>query len=216
MKAIPRCAIDRHLSPVVCAADVLPGVFRPRVVAELAWTWHCVKGPDELAAADIVGANVAGRRHVPFTRSAADDDQVLEYLTGSLRLYAPDGFRVASVDADPQVDGAVDAERRDRFPGLRVQLLQQAVHREDEALVAAVAAFPVHHAAVAHAVHVLADPQLAPCFRVDRDDRAIAAAAINHAARDNRSAHGLAVRVAPRDLQLIDVGLVDLSRREVA
>ena len=55
-----------------------------------------------------------------------------------------------------------------------------------------------------------------PGLRVDRDDRSVAAAAVDHAARDDRTAHGLAVRVAPRDLELIDVGLVDLFRREVA
>ena len=135
---------------------------------------------------------------------------------GCLRLDVADRRRVAAVDADAQVDHAVRAERHDRLAGLRVQLLEQVVHREDQALVAAVAAFPVHQAAVGHAVHVLADPQLLAGLRVDGDDRSVPAAAIDHAADDDRIAAGVAVRVSPRHLELTDVGLVDLSRREIA
>ena len=170
----------------------------------------------ELAGEHVVSADVAGRRHVALTRRAADNHEVLEDLARRVRLDVADGRRIAAVDADAQIDDAVRAERQDRLAGLRVQLLQQAVHREDEPLVAAVAAFPVHDAAAAHAVHVLADPAFLAGLRVDGDERAVAPAAVDDAADDDRIAAGIAVRVRPRHLELIHVGLVDLLRREVA
>ena len=54
--------VDRHLTPVVRAADVLVGVFRPRLVAELSGLRNGVKLPDELARDDVVGADIAGGR----------------------------------------------------------------------------------------------------------------------------------------------------------
>jgi hypothetical protein len=38
-----------------------------------------------------------------------------------------------------------------------------------QALIAAVGTFPIVHAAARHAIHVLADPQFFPRFRIDRD-----------------------------------------------
>ena len=46
--------------------------------------------------------------------------------------------RIAAVDAHAQIDHAARAERHDRLAGSRVHLLQQAVHGEDQAAVAAV------------------------------------------------------------------------------
>ena len=56
--------VDRDLAPGVGAADVLPGVLRPRLVAELAGMRHGVELPHQLAGDHVVGAQVAGRRHV--------------------------------------------------------------------------------------------------------------------------------------------------------
>ena len=124
--------------------------------------------------------------------------------------------RIAAIEADAQVDDAVGAERHDRLAGLRIDLLQQAVHREDQALVAAVGALPVVHAAAGHAGHVFAHPPLAAGRRVERDQRAVAAAAVDHAAHDDRTAAGVAERVGPGHLQPRDVAAGDLRRREVA
>ena len=60
--------VDRDLAPGVGAADVLPRVLRPRVVAELARVRDGVELPDELAGDDVEGAQVAGRRQVVLAR----------------------------------------------------------------------------------------------------------------------------------------------------
>ena len=131
--AAPR--VDRHLAPVVHAADVLPGVLRPGVIAELARPRYGVEGPHQLAGQHVVGADVAGGRHVAFAGRAANDDEILEDLARDARLDVADALRLAAVEPDTQVDDTVGAERHDRLAGLRVDLLQQAVHREDQALV---------------------------------------------------------------------------------
>ena len=71
--------VDRLLAPVVGAADGLPRVRRPGVVAELAGPRHGVKGPDQRAGAHVERADVAGRRGVLLVRRRAEDDQVLEH-----------------------------------------------------------------------------------------------------------------------------------------
>ncbi len=134
--------VDRRLTPVVDPADVFPGVFRPRVVAELAGARHRVERPDEFAGENVVGADVARRRHVVFPRRAPQDDQILEDASGRVRLDRSDRLRIAAIDPDAQVDDPVRAERHDRLSRLRVHLLQQAVHREDQPLVAPVRCFP--------------------------------------------------------------------------
>ncbi len=208
--------VDGHLPPVVDAADVLVGVLRPGVVAELTRTRHGVERPHQPAGEDVVRADISGRRHVPLAGRAAQNDQVLEGLARIVRLDVADRRRVAAVEADPQVDDAVCAEGHDRLAGLRVHLLQQAVHREDQPLIAAVGSLPVVEAAAGHAVHVFADPQLLAGLRVDRDQRPVAAPPIDHAPDDNRMASGIAERIRPRHLELGDVGLVDLPRLEEA
>jgi len=80
-------AIDRHLRPVVRAADALPRIFRPRVVAELPFVRDRVEGPDEASGADVEGTDIAGRRLVLLVRRRSEDDQVLEHATGRCRLH---------------------------------------------------------------------------------------------------------------------------------
>ena len=197
--------VDGRFSPVVDAADVLPRVLRPRVVPEFARTRHRVKRPDQFPRADVVGADVARRRHVAFAGRAAENDQVLEHAAGRIRLNGADRLGIAAIDPDAQVDDAVGAEGHDRLAGFRVHLLEQAVHREDEPLVAAVRALPVIEAAGGHAVHVLADPDLLPGLRVDGDERSVPPAPVDHAAGDVGHKSGVAVRIRPRHLQLGDV-----------
>src|SRR4029079_8925314 len=103
------------------------------------------------AGDDVVGADVAGRRHVAFAGRAADDDAVLEHLAGNARLNVADALRVAPVEPGAEVDDTTGAERHDRAARCGVDLLQQAVHREDQAPVAPVGALPVVHAAAGHA-----------------------------------------------------------------
>src|SRR3954449_12798577 len=51
--------IDGLLTPVVGAADRLPGIFRPRVVPELAGAGHGMKRPHQLAGSNIECAHVS-------------------------------------------------------------------------------------------------------------------------------------------------------------
>ena len=71
--------VDRLLAPVVGAADGLPRVRRPGVVAELAGPRHGVKRPDQRAGAHVERADVAGRRRVLLVGRRAQDDEVLEH-----------------------------------------------------------------------------------------------------------------------------------------
>src|SRR2546423_2589763 len=66
--------IDCHLAPVVGAADILPRILRPCVVTILARTRNRVECPRQLPVANIVRTNVTRRRHVAFTRGAAEND----------------------------------------------------------------------------------------------------------------------------------------------
>src|SRR5215467_13468277 len=58
--------IDGDLTPGVDAAYVLPGVRRPRVITELTGMRDSVKGPEQLAAEDVIGAQVSRSRAVPL------------------------------------------------------------------------------------------------------------------------------------------------------
>ena len=152
--------VDRRLTPVIrrrrCISRHLSATCRNRTRRAR----HGVERPDEFSGEDVVGPDIARRRHIVFARRAPEDDQILENSSGRVRLNRSDPFRIAAVDPDAQVDDPIGAERHDRLSRLRVHLLQQAVHREDEPLVAPVLAFPVVDAAARHAGHVLADPQL--------------------------------------------------------
>ena len=99
--------------------------------------------------------------------------------------------------------------------GLRVDLLQHVAGAEDQAAIAAVRALPVVHAADVEAVDAGVRPQLACRWRHRaRRTQSLGAAAVDDAAHDERVEVGLAGRVGPGDLQLADVGLGDLRRRD--
>ena len=71
--------VDRLLAPVVCAADGLPRIRRPGVVAELARPRHRMKRPDQRPGPHVERADVAGRRPVLLIRRRSQDQQVLEH-----------------------------------------------------------------------------------------------------------------------------------------
>ena len=54
------------------------------------------------------------------------------------------------------------------------------------------------------------NPELLPGRGVERDQRVVAADEVHHLVHDNRVESGRRIRVGPRDLELIDVRLVDL------
>ena len=74
--------VERKFAPDVGAADSLPGVLGPGVVAELARVRDGVKGPDDLAGAHVEGADVAGRRAVALVGGGAEDQQVFKDAAG--------------------------------------------------------------------------------------------------------------------------------------
>ena len=92
--------VDGDLAPGVGAADVLPGVLRPGVVAELARMRNGVERPDQLAGEDVVRAEIAGRRSVAFAGRRAQDDQVLEDAPGRAGLNAAPARRGRCPRAD--------------------------------------------------------------------------------------------------------------------
>src|SRR5262249_2666086 len=191
------------------AADVLPRVLRPRVVAELAGMRHRVKLPRELAGDDVVGANVAGRGEVGLAGGRAENDEVLEDLAGRIRHDPRDGLRIAH-ESFTNIDDAVGAEGADGLARGGVDLLEVVADAENDAAILAVLALPVVRAAPRHAEQPLVNPDLLARRRVERDERAVARLSVDHAARDDRVEERLAVRISPGDFELRDVALVDL------
>ena len=207
--------VDRDLAPGVGAADVLPGVLRPRLVALLAGMRHRVERPHQLAGDDVVGAQRARRRQVAFAGRRAEQQQVLEDLARRARLHAADQRGVAA-DALAQVDEAVRAERQDRLAGGGVDGLEVVVDLEDQPAIAAVRALPVVDAAPGDAAQPGVDPQLLAGGRVERDERLVLRQHVHRGADDDRIELVdvvVADRVGPRHLQAGDVLRRDL--REV-
>src|SRR5581483_10725542 len=87
--------INRDLAPRVRAADVLPCVGRPRIVAEFAGMRNRVKRPHEFAGDEVVSAQISGRRTVALAWGGTHDDQVFKYPAGRVALDIADRFRIA-------------------------------------------------------------------------------------------------------------------------
>ena len=174
--------------------------------------WNCQSSwPRE----HVVGADVAGRRHGCFARLAAEDHDVAPDAARARRHRAR-ARAFGARQADPHVDDAVVAERHDRLAGARVDLLEEAVDREDQAAILAVSALPVVDALARDAVQPLVHPDLLAGRRVERDERRrVAAEAVEHAVGEHRTEGRRGVRIEPRHLEPGDVGLVDLIERVV-
>ncbi len=200
--------VDRELAPVVGAAHGLPGVGRPCFVAELAGAWHRVKRPDKRAGEDIERSDVARRRPVLLVGGRIREAAGFRRRARAFRLDV-DGQRIA-IEASPQIDAAVDAKRKNRFARARVDLLQIVGDAEDEPAILAVLALPVVQAARRRALEALFPPELLAGRCVERHERVVEGAGVDDAIDDERVRAGLAVRVGPGDLELADVGLVDL------
>src|SRR4029453_3059949 len=68
--------VDGDLSPRVDAASPLVGAFGPCVLAEFAWIWNRVEGPDQLSCDDVERAEVARRRAVRFASDRTGQKQI--------------------------------------------------------------------------------------------------------------------------------------------
>ena len=177
--------VDRHLPPVVRAADVLVAVGRVGLVAELARARDRVELPEQLAGEHVVGADVAWRRHGLLARLAAEDHDVAPDSAGARRHRAR-ARALGTQEADPHVDDAVFAERRNRFARARVNLLEKAVDREDQPAVLAVGALPVVDALARDAAQTRRAPR-SPCRSSRRARRARTRCARGRRARHERT-----------------------------
>jgi hypothetical protein len=74
--------VGAHWRPDVGAADGLPALLLPRLVAELAGLWDRVEDPAQLAGAGVEAADVAGRQvaaHGQVEDRRTDDDDVADH-----------------------------------------------------------------------------------------------------------------------------------------
>src|SRR6266702_38918 len=69
----PALGIERHPSPVVGSARSFPGIFRPRLIAELAWMRNGVKAPEKSSGANVERTDIARRSRKGLRHLAAHD-----------------------------------------------------------------------------------------------------------------------------------------------
>ena len=230
--------VDADLSPRAGIARVRPRVVQPGVVPEFARPRDRVKDPEPLARAHVESADVALHVGLPRGNAArfvrgADDDNVFgnhrRRVQADLRRHRIDHLVIVLF----QIDEAVFAKRRDAHASLRVERDELISRRHVEnSLLASIG--PVREAAArelpgrrsgagafAFAVH----PQLFACFRIERDNRAPAAAGcIQHAVHHQRGALVIEFRPRsemvglepPRHGELAEVVGGDLIERRVA
>src|SRR5262245_66109615 len=102
----------------------------PRLAAEFTRLGHDGKGPELLAAANVIRTNVAGKiLAVGASAHTADDDAVVDDERHRRPLK---GNRRAAV-AFSEVDAAVPSERRDRRPVCRIHADERASSNRDDA-----------------------------------------------------------------------------------
>ena len=147
-----------------------------------------VKGPDQLSAEHIVGANVAGAGIIFFIRGGTEDDQVSVDPSRCSGLNQREVLRVAPQPI-AEIDHAVFAKLRDRLTGTSINLLQEIVEGEQQPAIGSVCTLPVVDSAKweectfhVGGVH----PQLFTRCGVKRDDGVIFGQNIHHVVDDNR------------------------------
>src|ERR1700683_1863187 len=90
--------IERHLIPVVNAANRLPSVRRPGVVSKFTGARDHMERPHELSGDNMVGMNVGGRRIVSGVAGRQRcNDQVFEDAAGIAGLKRTTRISVESV-----------------------------------------------------------------------------------------------------------------------
>src|SRR3984957_2552217 len=139
--------IDRHPTPVVGPAYVLPGVFGPGIVTKFAGVRDGMKNPDHLARENVIGPNITWRGVVFFSGCRAQNQQVFEYPARGPGFNGTHCLRIAA-QAFTQIDVAVIAKAVHRFAGAGIKRMKDVVRGIEEPAVAAIFAFPVIDAAV--------------------------------------------------------------------
>ena len=234
--------INRDLRPHAGVAVDGPRLVLPGVVAELAGTGNRVERPEHFAALHVEGTDqalgvVVGPDRHAFLERRADDDDVLDDSRGRMEADLAglqiDLLSLPEHRALLHVDDAAFAEGRNHraVPGVEGDQAVAGRHVED-ALVA-LAVGPVRHAAArqlarrdrgAVALAVAVRPDQFTGASVERDDgSACARGRIEHASDRERSAFELELGAraevvgleAPRDLELVEVGRVDLIERRI-
>ena len=206
--------IDGEAGPGVRAAGDLPGVFGPGFVAELAGPGDGVEDPAKLAGFGVPGADMPGRARQRFGNRAAEDDHVLKDHAGAAgadtHLFGGTAEAFAEIDL------------QDGFAGLAVEGVEEvAVGEEDAILINGDAAVAVA-ALRRRAGGGVEGPDLMAGGGVERDNFEGGRGGVENAADDDRIALHLRVFervvriVRPRDLELGDVGAVDLCERRKA
>src|ERR1700691_3542368 len=105
----PALFVDRHPTPVVGAANILPGIFRPAIVTKLSGVGNGMKDPDHFSGEHVIGANIAWRRSVLFSCAGTQNQEILEDPSRAAGLNGPDGLRITA-QALPQIGTAMVSE----------------------------------------------------------------------------------------------------------
>src|SRR6185436_17888241 len=148
--------VDRDLRPDAGVAIHRPRIPFPGVVAEVVGPWNRVERPEQLAGADVEGANeplgvVVGADGGAFAERRSDDDHILR----DRRRRVPTDFAGFEIDllagaeygALLQVHNPIRAERADRRPIPRVERDQAVPGRHVENPIVAAAVAPVREPA---------------------------------------------------------------------
>ena len=191
------------------AADVLVRVLRPRLVAELARPRHGVELPDELLPVTTSNARMSPGGEIQPSPGA--DPRMSRFCRRPCRdAWTAHRRAWPARDALAQVDEAVGAERQDRLAGPCVDRLKEGTGDQEQPPVAAVVALPVVDAASGEVRDVLVNPDFLAGGRVERDERVVPSEHEDEILDGDRIEPRFGVRVEPRDLELVQVGLPDL------
>ncbi len=137
--------VEAHAGPVIGAADVLPRVFGPGIVAELAGMRDGVKGPANFSGARVESTHVARGCGQSLADDTAHDDEVFIDDAGG---GGGDGhFLGRAAQTLAQIHASVFTEGFDECAGAGIERIQPVAGRKKDALVAA--AGPVGDAAIA-------------------------------------------------------------------
>ena len=226
---MPALGVERHAGPAIGPARSLPRIARPCVMPEFGGLWHGVEDPFALASARVVGANMARRFGVrPFATASAHDHQIFEHHHRA-RVTEVEPLHILVIELVHQVDRALLAKPVVEFAGHRVDTVDAVLYGGKNAFVAPflevgyAAAVAGRAAGVAPAKRIPRPFTLASGW-VDGVDLEHGRSDIHRAIDDDRCAldrgGGPLLRIAgvmaPGDLQLTHVGLVDTRHRRVA
>jgi len=177
-----------------------------------------VEHPDQFAGKNVESANVAGWREIAFTGRAAEDDQVLEHAPCAPRCQR----RRGAVDAGLQIQLAVIGEGIDQLAGARVDCMQHAAGRDENAPVRSVFTFPVIRtalpgdAAEPAAPLETVDPKFFARGGIERDELPLLRGHVRNVIdyqRAERVAQIVSRRITPRHRKVGRIGRVDLFQR---